>query len=64
MFNKMGTHQYLSQKVNVTSQPFERRGKIISIGLYHPLDGIANPVYKLLHFLTNIFFCNEKKALT
>jgi hypothetical protein len=26
-----------------------------SIGLYHPLDGIANPKYKLLCFLTTIF---------
>jgi hypothetical protein len=33
------------------------------IGLYHPLDGITNPKYKLLLFLTTIFFCNEKKTL-
>jgi hypothetical protein len=32
------------------------------IGLYHPLDGITNPKYKLLHFLTTDFF-KEKKAL-
>jgi hypothetical protein len=33
------------------------------IRLYHPLDGITNPKYKLLHFLTANFFCKEKKAL-
>jgi hypothetical protein len=28
-----------------------------SIGLHHPLDGVTNPEYKLLHFiqLTNFF---------
>ncbi len=31
------------------------------MGLYHPLDGITNPKFKLLHFLT--FFCREKKEL-
>jgi hypothetical protein len=25
-------------------------------GLYHPLDGVTNPNYKLLHFLTTILF--------
>jgi hypothetical protein len=49
-------------KINVTFQPFERRGKIISIGLYHPLDGVANPMYKLLHFLSNIFLQREEGA--
>jgi hypothetical protein len=29
--------------------------------LYHPLDGITNPKYKLLCFLTAIF-CKEMKA--
>jgi hypothetical protein len=48
-------------KINVTSQPFEKRGKIISIGLYHPLDGVAVPMYKLLHFLTNIFFAKRRR---
>jgi hypothetical protein len=33
-----------------------------SIGLYHPPDGINNPKYKLLHFLTTIF-CKELKAV-
>jgi len=34
------------------------------IGLHHPLDGVTNPEYKLLHFLQLIkFFCKEKKAL-
>jgi len=33
------------------------------IGLYHPLDGITDPKYKLLHFLTTNFFCKEKKAI-
>ncbi len=30
---------------------------INSIGLHHPLDGVTNPEYKLLHFiqLTNFF---------
>jgi hypothetical protein len=31
--------------------------------LDHPLDGITNPKYKLLHFLTTKVFCKEKKAL-
>jgi hypothetical protein len=34
-----------------------------TIGLYHPLDGITNPKYKLLILLTTKFFCKEKKAL-
>jgi hypothetical protein len=33
------------------------------IGLHHPLDGVTNPKYKLLHFLTTISFDKEKKAL-
>jgi hypothetical protein len=32
------------------------------IGLYNPLDGVTNPQYKLLHFLTLTFFYKEKKA--
>ncbi len=32
------------------------------MGLDHPLDGITNPKYKLLHFLTTNFFCEEKKT--
>jgi hypothetical protein len=26
-----------------------------TVGLYQPLDGITNPKYNLLHFLTTIF---------
>jgi len=34
---------------------------ICSNGLYHPLDGVSNLKYKLLHFLTTkIKFCKEK----
>jgi hypothetical protein len=33
------------------------------IGLYHPLDGVTNPKYRLLCFLTTKFLCKEKKAL-
>jgi hypothetical protein len=33
------------------------------MGLDHPLDGVTNPKYKLLHFLTNKKNCKEKKAL-
>ncbi len=35
----------------------------VTIGLYHPLDGISNPKYKLLHLLTPEIFIKEKKAL-
>ncbi len=34
--------------------------KAILMGLYHPLDGITNPKYKLLRFLTTIFLQREK----
>jgi hypothetical protein len=34
------------------------------MGLHHPLDGITNPKYKLLHFLTTkMKFCKEKNTL-
>ncbi len=33
---------------------------IQAIGLDHPLDGITNPKYKLLRFLTTNFFMKEK----
>ncbi len=33
------------------------------IGLYHPVDGITNPMNKLLCFLTAELFWQEKKAL-
>jgi len=35
----------------------------VSIGLYHLLDGVTNPQYKMLHFLTITFFYKENKAL-
>ncbi len=33
------------------------------IGLHHPLDGVTNPEFKLLHFIQVAIFCKEKKAL-
>jgi hypothetical protein len=36
--------------------------KSLKIGLYYLLDGITNPKYKLLHFLTTKI-CKEIKAL-
>jgi hypothetical protein len=33
------------------------------MGVDHPLDGVTNRKYKLLHLLTTIIFCKEKKAL-
>jgi hypothetical protein len=33
---------------------------ILRTGLYHPLDGIMNPKYMLLHFLTTIFFLQKE----
>jgi hypothetical protein len=33
------------------------------IGLYHPLDGITNPMYKLLCLLTTKCLLQEKKAI-
>ncbi len=42
----------------------DNRLGVISIGLYHPLDGTTNHKYKLMHFLTTkYFFCNDKKTL-
>ncbi len=34
-----------------------------TIGLHHPLDGITNPEYKLLHFIQVTLFCKNKRAL-
>jgi hypothetical protein len=31
--------------------------------MYHPLDGVSNPKYKLFYSLTTNFFRKEKKAL-
>jgi len=36
---------------------FEGKARANPMGLYHPLDGITNLKYKLLHFLTP----NEKR---
>ncbi len=33
------------------------------IGLHHPIDGVTNPMYKLLRFIQLTFFCKEKKVL-
>ncbi len=33
------------------------------IGLHHPLDGVTNPKYKLLHFIKLTFFCKKKMEL-
>jgi len=41
----------------------KKRENFYLIGLYHSLDGITNPKYKLLYSLTTKFFCKEKKAL-
>jgi hypothetical protein len=30
------------------------------VGLHHPLDGVTNPEYKLLHFLNNFFLQIEE----
>jgi hypothetical protein len=42
---------------------WNRQNHIHHTGLYHPLDGVTNPKYKLLRFLTTIIFYKEKKAL-
>ncbi len=34
-----------------------------SIGLHHPLDGVTNPKYRLLHFIQLTIFCKKKRAL-
>jgi hypothetical protein len=36
---------------------------VCQMGLYHPLDGVTNPKYKLLRFLTTIFFHKQNEAL-
>jgi hypothetical protein len=43
-------------------QLFSAISYLIQTRLYHPPDGITNPKYKLLCFLTTIF-CKEKKEL-
>jgi hypothetical protein len=37
--------------------------EIIRIRFYHPLDGVTDPKYKLLHFLKTEFFLQREKAL-
>ncbi len=39
------------------------RWSMLSTGLHHPLDGVTNPQYKLLHFIQLTFFCKKKRAL-
>ncbi len=39
---------------------FENESWKHPIGLYHPLDGVTNPKYKLLHFLTTNFWKREE----
>jgi hypothetical protein len=34
---------------------------VMAIGLYHPLDGIANPKYKLFYFLTTKSFLQREE---
>ncbi len=43
--------------LNLASKYFNR------IGLHHPLDGVTNPKYKLLHFIHLTIFCKKKRAL-
>ncbi len=37
--------------------------KHLAMVLDHPLDGVTNPKYKLLHLLSTNKICKEKKAL-
>jgi hypothetical protein len=47
--------------MNIATKPLKCHFK--SIGFHHPLDGVTNPKYKLLHFIQlTKFFCKEKKA--
>jgi hypothetical protein len=38
-----------------------RPRKGIAMGLDHPLDGVTNPKYKLLHFLTTKIFLQREE---
>ncbi len=38
------------------------RKHVDEMGLDHPLDGITNPKYKLLHFLTTNFFLQREEG--
>jgi hypothetical protein len=42
---------------------FRQHILLLQIELHHPLAGINNPKFMLLHFLTAKSFCKEKKAL-
>ena len=37
------------------------RGARPTIGLHHPLDGVTNPKYKLLHFIQLTNFLQRKE---
>ncbi len=37
------------------------REKMQKIGLLHPLDGVTNPMYKLLHFFTTKYFFAKRR---
>ncbi len=41
----------------------EQKEIVLRIGLHHPLDGITNPKYKLLHFIQLTFFSKKNRAL-
>jgi hypothetical protein len=50
----------VSSKHQVNIQPCLNLPFMGPIGLYHPLDDITNPKYKLLHFLTTNFLQREE----
>jgi len=35
--------------------------RLANSGLHHPLDGITNPKYKQLHFLTTNFLAKRRR---
>ncbi len=43
---------------------FEGKTRANPIGLHHPLDGITNPKYILLHFLTNKYFLQRGEGIS
>jgi hypothetical protein len=53
------------KKVNLTKSQLatntDKKNSGKTIGLHHPLDGVTNPEYKLLHFIQlNIFLQREE----
>jgi len=50
------------QRESATSASKNKSGTS-PMGLYPPLDCVTNPKYKLLHFLTIIFFANRRRLL-